>query len=597
MGCGSRNAMDTATLDTPHTTTSELAKKEMPAWLANLISHGQPCVPYHLIDLGNNPRKKLTAIDELADSLRAQGLLQPILLRLKEDGRFELVAGHRRYTAYGIAFGVSDDLVIPATIRILADADIEAAALTENLQREAMTPLDEAESAARLLVHYKGDRTEVALVLGLKLPTLNARLALMYCTEEVRTALREEKIKLGHAELLAALRKEAQAQGLNTLLTASPQPSVNDMRVMLERMALSLDSAIFDKTDCAGCQHNSGHQQALFGVAIAGANCTNKTCFDAKSNARIDQQAEALKEEFQVVRIVRPGENFTITALHPTGPKGVGETQAAACRSCANFGAAVSALPDTLGRVFKNQCLDTQCNTRMVAKRIREEQELQAEQQQAKGAGAIAKNGTASGAKKAPATTSSGKKENAEPQTFSRAVIEYREKAWREVFRAVVTDTPAQINRCVLMAVLLTRPSNVDESGLAKAITDVVPPMATTTAEGKLKLLLGLSAESLSKALNAIAANLTVSTPITSITGMLSVLNVHIEEHWKLNEEFLHLLTKNELDALCIELALKPVINDYAKLVAGKKGDFIKAIIGIKGFDYHLLVPKSMRWN
>ncbi|CAN7620351.1 PRTRC system ParB family protein [Acidovorax delafieldii] len=588
--------MDTQTLDRPQATPVHSTKANYPEWLNNLIHNGQPCLPYHLIDLGDNPRKKLGGIEDMAESIRAQGLLQPVLVRPKGDGRFELVAGYRRFTAYGIAFSGTEDLPIPVTIRALDGAMVESAALTENVQREAMTPLDEAESAARLLVHCKGDRAETALFLGLKLPTLNARLALMYCTEDVRAALREDKIKLGHAELLAGLRKESQAQGLQTLLTVTPQPTVNEMRAMLERAALALDSAIFDKTDCAGCQHNSGHQQALFGVAISGANCTNKTCYDEKTANRIDQQAQALKEEFQVVRIVRPGENFTITALHPTGPKGVGEAQAAACRSCENFGAAVSALPDTLGRVFKNQCLDTQCNTRMVAKRIRTENEAAAAAAEAtKGASEGKTSGTTAGKTQA-GKTEAKKDDDASPKSFSRAVTEYREKVWRDVFRTVVASAPAQINRCVLLAVVLTRPSNIDEHALTKATADVLTTTTISSAEGKLKSLLGLPAESLSKALNEIAANLTTMTPISSISGMLSLLNVNLEDHWRLNEEFLNLLTKNELDALCVELALKPLIDDYPKQVAGKKGDFIKAMLGIKDFDYTALVPKSMRW-
>ena len=567
----------------------------MPDWLENLISNGQPCLPYNLIDLGDNPRRKLTAIEAMMESIGAQGLLQPILVRPKGDGRFEVFAGYRRFAAYGKLYGHIDGLLIPVTIRALDGADVEAAALTENQQREPMTPLDEAESAARLLAHCKGDREETARFLGLKLPTLNARLALMYCTAEVRTALRDDKIKLGHAELLAGLRKESQAQGLATLLTVSPQPSVADMRTMLERAALSLDHAIFDKTDCAGCQHNSGHQQALFGVSVSGSNCTNKACYDTKTEEQIEARAASLKEEFQVVRIVRPGENFTITSLQAAGSKGVGEEQANACRSCANFGAAVSALPDTLGRMFKNQCLDTQCNTRMVAKRIRAEQ---AEQEAQKAPAAKPTSGAkTSGAKSPTAGGAEAPKTGATPKTFSKGVVEYRDKAWREIFHKVVLGTAPQVNRCVLLAVALTRPSHIDEYALGQAINEMLPNNRTNSAEGRLKALLQLAPESLAKALNAIAANLTVSTPIESIAGMLKVLEVKIEEHWKLSEEFLNLLTKNELDALCAELALKPVIADYSKAVVGKKGDFIKAILEIKDFNYEGLVPKSMRWK
>lgn len=109
-----------------------------------------------------------------------------------------------------------------------------------------------------------------------------------------------------------------------------------------------LDNAIFDKKDCAGCQHNSSNQSVLFAEAIAGGKCTNKACFESKTEGELQARAKALQDEYQVVRIVRPGENFTTTPLVVDGPKRAsGEEQAKACRTCQNYGAAVSAVPDS----------------------------------------------------------------------------------------------------------------------------------------------------------------------------------------------------------------------------------------------------------
>lgn len=103
--------------------------------------------------------------------------------------------------------------------------------------------------------------------------------------------------------------------------------------------------------ECAGCQHNSGNQQALFGEAIASGHCTHGSCFDAKTEASLGAKKASLSDEYpDHSHIVRPGENFTLLRLVAEGDTGVGEEQAKACRACKNFGAAISAVPE--GNVY-----------------------------------------------------------------------------------------------------------------------------------------------------------------------------------------------------------------------------------------------------
>jgi ParB family chromosome partitioning protein len=160
---------------------------------------------------GRNPRgyfdpAEMTALE---DSVKSKGVLQAILVRPRDAGRYEIVAGERRWRAARKVFG--DEYEIPALVRDLDDGEADEAALIENIQRADMSPTEEAEAAAKILGRCQGDRDEASRRLGWSRTTLDKRLALMNCSERVRRALSERRIQLGHAELLAAVSLSANA--------------------------------------------------------------------------------------------------------------------------------------------------------------------------------------------------------------------------------------------------------------------------------------------------------------------------------------------------------------------------------------------------
>lgn len=559
-----------------------------------------PRIPVHLIDRGNNPRTVFdeAALHELTENIKQLGVLQPILVRPINNGRFQLVAGERRFRAVVAAYGVDESITIPAMVRILSDEEADRAALSENTVRQQMTALDEAESAARILGTCKGDRDEAARKLGWTRSTLDRRLALMYAIPSVRDALRKDEITLGHAELLAVLRKESQELALSMLMKQDKRPSVSAFKDMLERMALSLEKAIFDKVGCQNCQFNTTNQQALFAEALNTGNCTNKQCYDQKTEVRLETLAQSLRDDYQVVRIIRPGDNFTIIPLHAQGPKGVGDEQAQACRSCQNFGAAVSAVPDKLGQVYKDQCSDTACNVRMIAARIKAETATAQGPEQKP-----AQNARTTGASDAKTKSQTQTKGKVQPTAAklvepSNAVKTYREAVWRAVFKRVVQRADVVTNRAVLLAIALHRPGNFSSTVLSQE-TAALGLVHTETNVGKLLAdCLSLDNAKLSAALAHIAASACDSLELTALTRMLVTLEVKIEQHWKLNDDFLGKLTKNEIDALCIELGIKTILDgEYTKLLAGKKEDLVKGVLSIKDFDYTGLIPLSMKWT
>jgi ParB family chromosome partitioning protein len=558
-----------------------------------------------------NPRRFFDPayMETLEASIKAQGLHTPILVRPVGD-EYELVAGERRYRAFTAVFGPQG--LIPVHVRKMTDEEANAAALTENVERAAMTPVEEAEAAAKCLGDCLGDRDEAAKRMGWSRATLDRRLALMYATDKVRDALQERKIDLGHAELLARCRKEAQDEALSKLLQAPKLPSVADLKVSIERAALLLDQAIFDKTGCLACHHNSANQGALFADAITDGRCTNKQCFEDKTEAEVKARADALVDEFQQVRIVRPGENLVVIPLVADGPKGVGTEQAQACRGCKDFGAVVSASPDKLGKVFKNICMNVPCNTNHVKARIEaekaaEKQDLSSESDAAasapataKPASAAPKSGAANGQAKQQPKLDSQPKKGATSVEPSNRVKEYREKLWRMIFARVVPKLPIQDNRTVLMALCMFRPEVIDKSALCKEAEPLIGAVnSSTRMRPLLTAIADLEADKLSQLLAKVAGTVRgdAHNPmnIQDVVDVLRHYEVKVSDHWKMTKPFCELLTKNELDLVCEEIGVKAHMGaEYAKARNGSKDDFIKAVLGAQGFEFAGKVPKVM---
>lgn len=564
-----------------------------------------------LISAGRNPRTYFGEVKmaELEASVRAQGILTPILLRPAFEGsRYVIIAGERRYRAALAVYG--PDWEIPALLIQMTDADADAAAATENIIREPMTPVEESEAAARVLGDCNGDREEARKRLGWTRPTLDRRLALMYATDKVRQALQERKIMLGHAELLAVLRKEAQDNTLELLLGKKVQMTVAELKAQIDHAALFLDKAIFNMDECTSCVQNSCNQPALFAEVITGGRCTNKACFEKKTEDELESRAARLREDYQVVRIARPGENHTLMTLVADGPKGVGIEQATACRVCKNFGAVVSGVPDKLGVTYKNVCMDVACNKQMVAKRVEAEALANAAAQPATQEGiqrsAVPSCSTEQPAGTKPVSQARENKANVKagaspsyPEPSNR-VKEYREKLWRAIFKRVVGKLSIPDNRMVLLALCMTTPGKINANAIEKDLSDTV---RITTHEGPgavLKKLRELEQNKLAAALQTIAANVSdgpMGLDIKEIVSMLKTFDAKLSEHWKVSEEFFQLLTKNEIDAVCAEIGItKAMGDDYAKARNMGKSDYMKAVLSVANFDYRGRIPKLVTW-
>jgi ParB/RepB/Spo0J family partition protein len=279
-------------------------------------------LPLKRLRHGENPRRYFdkSKHDELVSSMRLRGVLQPILVRpAKEGDDYAIVAGERRYRAAVEAFG--EDGEVPVIIKEMTDQEALEAAIDENDIREDASETEQADAAVRVLAACQNDRSEAAKRLGWSTAKLDRRLALAGLSEGVKLALDERRIKVGHAELLAAVPTDKQDQALQTIV--SHGLDVNKTRDVLMRMTQSLAAATFDKTECTTCPFNSASQRALFETHVDDGNCTNPGCFKLKSEAAAPAKPDPAAAPSEPVPAAQAPEVGTV----PTSAKG--DTQAA----------------------------------------------------------------------------------------------------------------------------------------------------------------------------------------------------------------------------------------------------------------------------
>lgn len=148
------------------------------------------------------------ALQELAHSIKTQGVVQPIVVRPLQSGHFQIIAGERRWRAAQMA-GLHE---IPAVVRSLDDQGAMCVALIENLQRQDLNPLEEAGGLARLLDEFQMTHDTVAEAVGKSRSTITNLLRLLSLTPEVKKLLEAGDIEMGHARTLLSLPAEQQLQ-------------------------------------------------------------------------------------------------------------------------------------------------------------------------------------------------------------------------------------------------------------------------------------------------------------------------------------------------------------------------------------------------
>ncbi len=169
-------------------------------------------LPLDLIQRGKyQPRRDMdpAALEELAQSIKAQGVMQPIVVRPIGEGRYEIIAGERRWRASQQA-GLDR---IPAMVREVPDEAAIAMALIENIQREDLNPIEEAVALQRLQQEFQLTQQQVAEAVGKSRVTITNLLRLISLPEEIKTLLAHGDLEMGHARALLGLPPEQQVEG------------------------------------------------------------------------------------------------------------------------------------------------------------------------------------------------------------------------------------------------------------------------------------------------------------------------------------------------------------------------------------------------
>jgi ParB family chromosome partitioning protein len=197
-------------------------------------------LPLDLLQKGKyQPRTDMRpeTLQELADSIKAQGVIQPIVVRpvgtpaAGESQRYEIIAGERRWRAAQIA-GLGE---IPAVIRSIPDEAAIAVALIENIQRENLNPLEEARALERLISEFELTHQEAADAVGRSRTGVTNLLRLLELAPEVCERVERREIEMGHARTLLALPSRKQQAEVATLV-AKKGLSVRDTEALVRRM-------------------------------------------------------------------------------------------------------------------------------------------------------------------------------------------------------------------------------------------------------------------------------------------------------------------------------------------------------------------------
>ncbi len=259
-----------------------------------------------------NPRRTFDEckLGELAESIRTNGLIQPITVTPQRQG-FEIVAGARRFRAAQLAELFS----LPARIVDIGDAQALEWQLVENSQRVDVHPYEEAQGFQRLLDMPGYDVATLVEKSGKSPAHVYARLSLLQLIPTIAEAFSAERITASHANLLARLPQDAQANAYEQCWRKDWQdkephllPAKHLSAWIQTNLYLSLADAPFSKEDptlnppagaCVTCPRRSGFNTVLF-ADVQGDQCLDAPCFHTKVNAHIDREIAARPELVQI---------------------------------------------------------------------------------------------------------------------------------------------------------------------------------------------------------------------------------------------------------------------------------------------------------
>ena len=280
-----------------------------------------------------NPRRHFDEefLKGLAESIRANGVLQPLLVRPRNE-RLEIVFGAQRYRAAQIA----ESETVPVRIREMSDAQVLEAQLVENLQRKDVHPMEEAEGFRALLnlEEPKYSIEQIAAKTGKSAVFVATRLKLVDLIPDAVEAFYHDEIGVGHALLLAKLQPEQQKEALSACYQETYGSGksklvllpVRHLQQWIEQnIMLILKDAPFDRKDaalvpsagsCVDCPKRTGHNKLLFaGISDHADACSDPACWSVKLEAHVKKTVAAKPKLVQIsTAFAKPAEGSPVVA-------------------------------------------------------------------------------------------------------------------------------------------------------------------------------------------------------------------------------------------------------------------------------------------
>ena len=267
---------------------------------------------------GYNPRKHFdeTSLAELADSIRQQGVLQPIGVRPIEENRYEVIFGERRYRASLMA-GLE---TIPTIIYEVTDEVAEEMAVTENLQRKDVTPIEEANAFQKLIKSGRYDVHSLAVQFGKSEDYIRTRLKFTTLIPEIAALLEADEITISVASEICRYGEDIQREVYDRHLKENGYYSwrgmkASDVAKRIEQdFTTDLNRYSFDKTLCKSCPHNTNNMM-LFCEGGCG-KCANRKCLEDMNASYLVEKAMQMLEEHPTASLGRSPYDCNDTAVN-----------------------------------------------------------------------------------------------------------------------------------------------------------------------------------------------------------------------------------------------------------------------------------------
>lgn len=510
-------------------------------------------LPLSKIVRGKNPRRFFDPKkrEELVTSIRLRGIIQPPLLRPAPAGvdAFELVAGERRYNAALEVYGPEGR--IPVIVREMTDQEALEAAIAENDDRDDPSETEQADAAVRYLAACQGDRAEAARRLGWSRAKLDRRLALAELCGAAKCALDERRIKVGHAELLAAIPADKQEKALETILEAGLD--VAQTLKLLMRVTQSLANACFDKTECVNCTFNSGVQRVLFETHVYDGSCTNPTCFQLKTEAAETIQFEEQERAAKAARVTAP------LAVDGSVDDDQGDSN------------------DEAGIDHEEDSIET-------APHADDE---------------IERSPSAPSAPKpSPASAPSTQKSVVTAESIARRTTEVREATWRTALARALASNAGHAQTTILVAAMSGTLSQIKADTLTSRAGLLVgaafPDLDYGEKISTISALPDRQAEIVLSVIGAAYAKDVLS--FGHVADLAKAFEVDLRDTWKVDQAFLDRYTKDELKFIAKECGLVAHMGQkaFAKRLGSKKSDLISSMLNALGFDWSGRLPSAM---